>query len=829
MPELPVRASSGARPPPRTRSRAPPARTAAARASGTASARRRARCRNGDSGDVACDFYHRFPDDIALMRELGLDSFRFSIAWPRMLPDGPRPRRTRPASTSTTAWSTRCSRAGIEPCVTLYHWDLPQALEDAGGWPSRATAEAFVEYAEVVARRLGDRVHALDHAQRAVGRVVARLRLGHARARPDERRRRGRRRAPPAALARLGGRRCSAARRRRAEVGITLNLTHAEPASRRRGRRDAAARRRRQLQPLVPRPALPRRVPADLLDVRRPSGTATSRRSRRRSTSSASTTTSASSPSAEPGRPARSRTSPARPYTRHGLGGLPRRASTTCLVRVARDYAPPAIYVTENGAAFGDVRLHDGSVSDPERMRLPRGPPGRGRARDRRRRAGAAATSSGRCSTTSSGRAATRSGSGSSTSTTRRSSASRRASFHWYRDFIAAQRRARRRHGAPRPDALHRARRVRARLRRDAARGRRDRLEGVELFDLHGHARPTCAAWLDEIGLVACGRHAPLDAIESGCPSWRREADELGWRRLVVSWVDPATARRRARRPARRPRPRAARGARPRARLPQPRRRGPRARRRPQLPRRAARRRRLFLELDLGWAWYAGVDPSRSSSAARGRCPLVHVKDFAQPRGRARSLPRRRRRRRLRARGAGGGRGRRRVAARRAGRDGRAAARGRPRARSPRCAGCSGGRVSAPAQRRRRRLRRDQPPVRREREGVRLVRARRLRRPRRGAGRRRWRQAHELPAVSVAELIADPSIDVVLNLTPPPSTPTVIRAGARRRQARLHREAARDRRRRGRRARRRGRARAASASAARRTSSSAAPTRRRGG
>ena len=113
--------------------------------------------RNGDTGAVACDFYHRFPEDIALMRELGLDSFRFSVAWPRVLPDG-RGRVNEAGLDFYDRLVDALLASGIQPCVTLYHWDLPQPLEDAGGWPSRDTAEAFVEYAEVVARRLGDRV-----------------------------------------------------------------------------------------------------------------------------------------------------------------------------------------------------------------------------------------------------------------------------------------------------------------------------------------------------------------------------------------------------------------------------------------------------------------------------------------------------------------------------------------------------------------------------------------------------------------------------------------------------------------------------------------------
>src|SRR5207302_1499812 len=119
--------------------------------------------RNGESGAVACDFYHRYPEDVALMRELGLDAFRFSIAWPRVLPEG----RGRVNAAGLDFYDRLVDELlanGIQPFPTLYHWDLPQALEDAGGWPERATAEAFVEYTEAVASRLGDRVkHWITH------------------------------------------------------------------------------------------------------------------------------------------------------------------------------------------------------------------------------------------------------------------------------------------------------------------------------------------------------------------------------------------------------------------------------------------------------------------------------------------------------------------------------------------------------------------------------------------------------------------------------------------------------------------------------------------
>jgi beta-glucosidase len=112
---------------------------------------------NGDTGDVACDHYHRFGEDIALMAQIGLNSYRFSISWPRVVPDG--------SGVINQAGLDFYDRLvdellahGIEPFATLYHWDLPQALEDAGGWPERATAEAFARYADIVASRLGDRV-----------------------------------------------------------------------------------------------------------------------------------------------------------------------------------------------------------------------------------------------------------------------------------------------------------------------------------------------------------------------------------------------------------------------------------------------------------------------------------------------------------------------------------------------------------------------------------------------------------------------------------------------------------------------------------------------
>jgi beta-glucosidase len=112
---------------------------------------------NGDHGDVACDHYHRMPQDVALIKSLGVDAYRFSVAWPRVQPGG-----RGPANPAGLAFYDRLVdellRAGIDPWVTLYHWDLPQELEDAGGWPARDTAYRFADYAMLVFDRLSDRV-----------------------------------------------------------------------------------------------------------------------------------------------------------------------------------------------------------------------------------------------------------------------------------------------------------------------------------------------------------------------------------------------------------------------------------------------------------------------------------------------------------------------------------------------------------------------------------------------------------------------------------------------------------------------------------------------
>src|SRR5947209_9962990 len=113
----------------------------------------------GEIGDIADDHYHLWPQDVALMTELNLSAYRFSIAWPRILPEG-RGAVNAPGLDFYERLVDALLAKGIKPFATLYHWDLPLALQREGGWVSRDTAYAFADYAEVVVKRLGDRVAA---------------------------------------------------------------------------------------------------------------------------------------------------------------------------------------------------------------------------------------------------------------------------------------------------------------------------------------------------------------------------------------------------------------------------------------------------------------------------------------------------------------------------------------------------------------------------------------------------------------------------------------------------------------------------------------------
>ncbi|WP_407992028.1 GH1 family beta-glucosidase [Kitasatospora sp. CMC57] len=214
----------------------------------------------GATGDTACDHYHRYREDVELLRQLGVDSYRFSFSWSRLLPEG-----TGPVNAKGVDFYDRLLdellAAGIRPAVTLYHWDLPQALEDRGGWRVRETAEAFAGYTALAAERFGDRVERWitlnePHCSAFVGYAEGR----HA---PGAQEGRG---ALAAAHHLLVGHGLAVRELRAAgaqEVGITLNLDRIHTASDRP--EDLAALRRAEVlhNEVWTQPLFSGRYPAD--------------------------------------------------------------------------------------------------------------------------------------------------------------------------------------------------------------------------------------------------------------------------------------------------------------------------------------------------------------------------------------------------------------------------------------------------------------------------------------------------------------------------------------------------------------------------------------
>jgi beta-glucosidase len=325
--------------------------------------------RAGDTGEIACDFYHRYPEDIALMRELGLDAFRFSIAWPRIVPSA-----TGPVNEAGLDFYDRLVdallEAGIRPYVNLFHWDLPQKLEDAGGWPERATAEAFASYAAVVAQRLGDRVK--DWITHNEPFCTSWLGYGMGAHAPGRKSVRDALAASHHALLAHGWA-VEAIRRASpdAEVGIVVDPWPIHPAS--DDPADVAAawaedgvRNRWFFDPLLrgayPEDVLERfeaeappirdgdletiSVPLDFLGVNNYS---------RRIVRAGLNGTAIDVPA------------PGGELTDMGWEVYPD-ALHESLVRMHREYGVESIYITENGAAFADVRSHDGRIHDVERI-----------------------------------------------------------------------------------------------------------------------------------------------------------------------------------------------------------------------------------------------------------------------------------------------------------------------------------------------------------------------------------------------------------------------------------------------------------------------------
>lgn len=339
---------------------------------------------DGHNGDVACDHYHRTAVDIGLMQDLNLAAYRFSISWARCMPDGVTPNPEGIAFYSSLV--DQLLAAGITPWVTLYHWDLPQALEDKGGWAVRQTAERFAEYAAVMHEALGDRVRFWTTLNEPWVSAFLGYAAGiHAPGRRD----------PKAALAAvhhllLGHGLAVRELRRRdgaATLGITLNLTVADPADpAREGDRDAARRVDGQSNRLFLDPLFRAEYPADVMADVAQLGMAGVVRPGDLELIAApldflgvnyyhgDAFTTVQGQGSDPASPLVAADG-VRPVARGlpvtGMGwevqpeGLRR-----LLVRVQRDYTGPAgipIYITENGAAYDDEPDDTGFVDDENR------------------------------------------------------------------------------------------------------------------------------------------------------------------------------------------------------------------------------------------------------------------------------------------------------------------------------------------------------------------------------------------------------------------------------------------------------------------------------
>ncbi len=327
---------------------------------------------NGDNGDVACDHYHRWRDDVALINQLGADAYRFSIAWPRVLPDGTGDVNQKGID-FYDALVDELLESGITPFATLYHWDLPQALQDKGGWPSRDTAFAFAEYASVVVSALGDRVKNwttlneplcsawLGHLEgvmapgvkdiEAAVRASFHLHLAHG----------------------LGVKAIKAAAKLAPTLSIVNNLSPAVPATDRP--EDVAAARRADghtnrwwLDPIFGRG-----YPDDMIQVY---GVEPPVRGDDLELISAPLDwvgvnyyfreVVEDNPDGH-GAKTRALRVPGAPETAMGWEVYPQ-GLEDILVRVADDYGPRRIYVTENGSAWIDTIAADGSIDDPGRI-----------------------------------------------------------------------------------------------------------------------------------------------------------------------------------------------------------------------------------------------------------------------------------------------------------------------------------------------------------------------------------------------------------------------------------------------------------------------------
>jgi beta-glucosidase len=334
---------------------------------------------DGATGDVACDHFHRWREDVALMKDLGLQAYRFSISWPRVLPEG-RGTVNEKGLDFYSRLVDALLEAGITPFATLFHWDLPQRLQDAGGWPSRATADAYLDYVETTTRRLGDRVqHWITHNEPWCASFLSHQVGRHAPGWTDW----------PAALAASHHLLLShgaavpivRAHSPGAEVGITLNLTPAEPASASRADRDACRHFDGYFNRWFLDPVHGRDYPADMIrdyaDAGRlPSDWSSLVRPRDLETIAVPTdflgvnyynraVVRSDVPEAE-NLPRTVFLAPESEWTEMGWEVHPD-GLYQMLCRVHFDYGPRRMFVTENGASWTDVPEASGRVPDEKR------------------------------------------------------------------------------------------------------------------------------------------------------------------------------------------------------------------------------------------------------------------------------------------------------------------------------------------------------------------------------------------------------------------------------------------------------------------------------
>jgi beta-glucosidase len=339
---------------------------------------------HGDTGDIACDQYHRIETDIDLMAGLNLGAYRFSIAWPRVQPDGSGPINQAGLDYYRRAVDALRAR-GIAPAVTLYHWDLPQALQDAGGWVKRDTAQRFADYATVVAEALGAGVETwitlnepwvsahLGYAQgvHAPGirdlsqavRAAHHLLLGHG----------------------LAVEALRSVVADTTDVGITLNLSPVKAESTSQEDTAAASRVDQYLNRWFLDPTLKGEYPPELLELYRPIAGDDFIADgdlklinvgidflginfyRRTAVAAAGGGPGSGGLPFEPVLQAVGYRPAGVPQTTKGWPIEPD-ALTELLLRVRSDYGDIPLYITENGAAFSDYVDPDGKVNDPERI-----------------------------------------------------------------------------------------------------------------------------------------------------------------------------------------------------------------------------------------------------------------------------------------------------------------------------------------------------------------------------------------------------------------------------------------------------------------------------